>query len=328
MTEVLSKEEVEALLSAVSSGKVSKKKEREGILPKTGVPYDFKRPNRISKDQVRTLELLHESFIHSYTVKLANYLRTMVEVSLIAVDQLSYAEFIASLCDPTYMVIFNVEPVKCQILLEISPSFSFSIIDRLLGGSGKALKEARELTSIEHSIMEKVVILASGCLEQAWKRIASLSFKVQGKESNPHFVQIAPAGETTVLITMKAKVGESLGIMNICIPYTVVESILPRLSSNEWASVAGREVRESSPKLAGENLDRIKLEVAVKLGAVTISIRDFLQIGVGDVVGLEQGIHQDLVVKVEGCPKFLAKPGRVGRRRAVQIVSKIRKGEN
>lgn len=328
MTEVLSKEEVEALLSAVSSGKVSKKKEKEGILPKTGAPYDFKRPNRISKDQIRTLELLHENFVHSYTVKLANYLRTMVELSLIAVDQLSYAEFIASLSHPTYMVIFNVEPVKCQILLEIGPGLTFSIIDRLLGGSGKTLKEARELTSIEHSIMEKAVILASGCLEQAWKRITPLSFKAQAKESNPQFVQIAPAGETTVLITMKAKIGESLGIMNICIPYTAMESILPRLRSNEWASVAGRGVTESSAKLVGENLDRIKLEVVVQLGAVKISIRDFLQIGVGDVVSLEQGIHQDLVVKVEGCPKFLARPGRVGRRRAVQIVSKIKEGES
>lgn len=327
MGEILDKEEVEALLSAVSSGSV--KKTTEDILKKkSAVVYDFKKRTKISKDRIRTLELLHENFIRTYTVKLANYLRTMVEFSIISVDQLTYAEFIASLSEPTYLAILSAEPLPGQIVLEIDPSFSFSIIDRLLGGSGGGLEEARELTEIERSLIKEVVDLALSCLEQAWQRIIPVQFKVEVTESNPQFVHIAHPGEMAILVTMKSSVGESPGLMNICIPCATIEPILPKLSPYEWTS----ETRKQSPERIGElmkkNLERAKIKITVELGTAAINMQDFLQLKIGDVVLLEQKIQQDLVLKVEGVPKFRGSPGCLGKRRAIQITTKISSEEN
>lgn len=327
MAGVLDEEEIEALLSAVSSGSV--KKTTEAVLKKKSlVVYDFKKRTKISKDRIRTLELLHENFIRTYTVKLANYLRTMVEFTIISVDQLTYAEFIASLSEPTYLAILSAEPLPGQIVLEIDPSFSFSIVDRLLGGSGPSLEEARELTEIEHSLIKEVVDLALSCLEQAWQRIIPIQFKVEVRESNPQFVHIAHPGEMAILVTMKSSIGKSLGIMNICIPYATIEPILSKLSPYEWTS----ETRKQSPERVGEfmkkNLEKAKIKITVELGTAAINMRDFLQLKIGDVVLLEQRIQQDLVLKVEGLPKFRGSPGCLRKRRAIQITSKISSEEN
>jgi len=329
MGEVLSKEEIEALLSTVSSGKISLKQAKENILQKkTVVSYDFKRRTRVSKDRIRTLELLHEDFIRTYTVKLANYLRTMVKLSILSVDQLTYAEFIASLSEPTYVAILKAEPLPGQIILEIDPSFSFSIIDRLLGGPGMSLEEAREFTDIEHSIIEEVVNLALNCLQQAWQRIISLRFKIESKESNPQFVHIAHPAEIVILITMKAEIEKSSGIMNICLPCATIEPILSKLSPHEWTSEVRRQPAEKTGELMKKNLEKIRVKIAVQLGTVEISMRDFLQLKVGDVVPLDQRIQRDLTIKVGDVPKFRGSPGHLGRRKAIQITSKINVEEN
>jgi len=327
MGEILDKEEVEALLSAVSSGNV--KKATEDILEKkSAVVYDFKRRTKISKDRIRTLELLHENFIRVYTVKLANYLRTMVELNIISVDQLTYAEFIASLSEPTYLAVLSAEPLPGQIILEIDPSLSFSIIDRLLGGSGTGSEEARELTEIEHSLMKEVVSLALSCLEQAWQRIIPLQLKMEVRESNPQFVHIAHPGEMAILVTMKSMVGESPGVMNICIPCATIEPILPKLSPYEWTSETRKQLPEKVGEFMKRNLEKTKIKITVELGTATINMRDFLQLKIGDVVLLEQRIKQDLVLKVEDFPKFRGSPGRLGKRKAIQITSKISSEEN
>lgn len=328
MGEILDKEQVEALLSAVSSGNV--KKNMETVLEKKSVvSYDFKRRTRISKDRIRTLELLHENFIRVYTVKLANYLRTMVDLSIISIDQLTYAEFIASLSEPTYLAVLSAEPLPGQIILEIDPTLSFSIIDRLLGGSGgTALEEAHELTEIEHSLIKEVVALALNCLEQAWQRIIPLKFKVQARESNPQFVHIAHPGEMAILVTMKSSIGESLGVMNICIPCATIEPILSKLSPYEWTSETRKQSPEKVGKFMKRNLEKTRIGITVELGTATINMRDFLQLKIGDVVLLEQRIQRDLLLKVENLPKFRGSPGRLGRRKAIQITSKISSEEN
>ena len=198
----------------------------------------------------------------------------------------------------------------------------------MLGGSGTGSEEARELTEIEHSLMKEVVSLALSCLEQAWQRIIPLQLKMEVRESNPQFVHIAHPGEMAILVTMKSMVGESPGVMNICIPCATIEPILPKLSPYEWTS----ETRKQSPEKVGEfmkrNLEKTKIKITVELGTATINMRDFLQLKIGDVVLLEQRIKQDLVLKVEDFPKFRGSPGRLGKRKAIQITSKISSEEN
>jgi len=326
MGEILSKEEIEALLSAVSSGKVATEKKKEKTSEKIVISYDFKRPSIISKEQIRIVRVLHENFTRIFTIKLASYLRTMVEFEIVAIDQLSYIEFVSSLSNPTYIVILNMEPLQGQIAIEVDPSLTFSIIDRLLGGKGKSLPEARELTDIEHSIMEKVINLVLDCLKEAWQRIGIFNFKIKSKESNPQFVQIVPARETAILITMEAKIGEigeNIGIMNICIPYTTMEPILLRLNPKQWASEKKKETIDEVQKNIQKNLKKTKVAIITEIGRAKITILDFLKLSIGDVLQLEQNIKEDLVVKVEDLPKFYGHPGRIGRKIGIQITSKI-----
>jgi len=325
MGDVLSREEIEALLSAVSQGKIpEREKKEEPSYEKTVISYNFKRPALVSKEQIRVLELLHEDFIRSYGVKLSNYLRTTVELEIIAVDQLTYTEFIASLSEPTYMVVLNVEPLSGQIILEVNPSLIFSIVDRLLGGSGKNSQEPRELTNIEHSIMDKVIALAVEALQEAWKHVISFQLAVRTKESNPQFVQIVSGGELVIPIILKVNMGENSGIMNVCYPVSTLKPIIPRLNPQRWVSEKEKKTREESFKLLQKKLSDTQVEIIVELGRAEVTILDFLRLAPGDVIRLNQSVDQDLVVRVQDFPKFYASPGRVGRRKAVQITSWVK----
>lgn len=324
MGDILSKEEIEVLLSAVSQGRIPEKEKKKGLsYKKAAISYNFKRPALVSKEQVKVLELLHEDFTRSYGVKLSNYLRTTVELEIIAVDQLIYTEFIASLSEPTYLVVFDVEPLSGQIVLEVNPFLIFSIVDRLLGGSGKNFQEPRELTPIEHSIMNKVITLTKLALQEAWKHIIPFQLTIQAKESNPQFVQIVPGGELVIIIIFKVNMGESSGIMNVCYPVSALKPILSKLNPQRWISEREERSGEKNFKQIQRSLSDIQLEVSVELGRAKISVLDFLRLAPGDVICLSQPVDKDLVVKVQDLPKFYALPGRVGRRKAVQITSLI-----
>jgi len=323
MGEILNKEEVETLLSAVSSGKIPVEGTKE-IPKKTIVPYDFRQTNRIPKDQIRFLETIHQNFIHIYATPLANYLRTMVEFNLVKVEQLRFVEFIASLPHPTYINILDLNPLKSKGILEINPSLTFSIVDRLLGGMGKDIGETRELTDIEYSIMEKVVLLTLDCLAQAWKPVFPLTLKIQSRETNPQFAQITAGEETVVSITMEGKVGKSSGLMNLCIPYLAIKPIISKLTSQHRAFSGYEALDEKEDKSMEKAMRQIKVDLIAELGTSEISIGDFLQLEVGDVVRLKQNIHRNIIIKVGNSPKFYALPGCSGRQMAVQITSVIK----
>jgi len=307
MGDVLSKEEIEMLLSAVSQGKVPQGK-KKGEMPykKIAISYNFRRPALVLKEQTRVLEFLHEDFTRSCGVKLSGYLRTTVELEIIATEQLTYTEFIASLSEPTYIAVIDASPLSGQIILEINPSLVFSIVDRLLGGSGEGLQEFRELTSIEHTIMDKVVSLVLNALKEAYEHIVSL-------------------GELVIVVILKVNMGENSGIMNICYPVSTVKPILPRLNPQQWAYARENKAGEGNLEVLQKKLSDTKVEVTVELGRAEVSILDFLRLVPGDVIRLDQPVEKALVVRVQGFPKFYASPGRMGRRRAVQIVSFIKK---
>lgn len=330
MGDMLSKGEIEALLSAVSQGKVPLvKSEKEKLTyQKTVTSYNFKRPSLVSKEQIRVLELIHSDFTRDYAVKLSNYLRTTVEIEIADIEQLTYTEFIASLSEPTYLAILNSDPLPNQIVVEVNLSLVFSIVDRLLGGSGKNSQEPRELTGIEHSIMDKVITLAIQALQETWRHIVPVKFTLSSRESNPQFVQIIPGGELVILIIFEVNMGENSGIMNICFPYTTLEPVLYKLNPQHWVLSDSKRSGEDSFKLLQKNLSDTQVEMVVELGTAKITVLDFLKLASGDVIRLNQPVNQDLLIKVEGFPKFYGLPGRVGRRRAVQITSMFNKEDN
>jgi len=325
MGDFLSKEEIDALLSAVSGGKIPQRKGKEGLYQKTAISYNFRRPALVSKDQIRVLELLHEEFTRSCEVKLSNYLRTTVEVEIIAIEQLTYTEFIASLSEPTYLGVLDARPLSGQIILEINPFLVFSIVDKLLGGSGKNSQEPREFTRIEHTIMGKVTTLVMEALQDAWEHVISFQLTLKTRESNPQFVQIVSGGELVINMSVKVNIGENSGVMNVCYPVATLKPVLPRLNPQQWIFGEKKGDDERGSSILQKKLLDTQIEVVVELGRAEVSILDFLRLAVGDVICLNQPVNQDLVVKVQGFPKFYASPGRVGRKKAVQITSHIKK---
>jgi flagellar motor switch protein FliM len=222
--------------------------------------YDFKRPDRFSKEQIRAFHIVHETFAHLATSSLSSALRSLTHFYVASVDQLTYEEFIRSIPTPTTLALFEMVPLEGQALLEIDPAITFALVDRLFGGRGEGSKLNRELTDIERSVMEGVIVRLLGDLREAWSRILDLRPRLYGVETNPQFAQIAAPTEMVALVSLEAKVGEVEGMMNICLPYFALEPVLERLV--EGYSPDARQVGEgahAARAIPAERLDALRL---------------------------------------------------------------------
>ncbi|MGA2377950.1 MAG: flagellar motor switch protein FliM, partial [Spirochaetia bacterium] len=231
MTEVLSQDEIDQLLTAISSGEVSTDEPIAQVDQRKIKIYDFKRPDKFSKDQIRTVSIMHETFARQTTTALSSQLRSLAHVHVASVDQLTYEEFIRSIPNPTTIAVINMDPLKGSAILEIDPAVTFAIIDRLFGGQGEGAKFTRELTDIEASVIEGIIVRILGNLREAWATVIDLRPRLGQIETNPQFAQIVPPSEMVVLVTLETKVGEVEGMMNFCIPYLTIEPIIPKLSA-------------------------------------------------------------------------------------------------
>ena len=280
-------------------------------------------PDRVSKDQLRTLDMVHESFARLFSTYLSGYLRTMVQIKVVSVDQLTYGEFIRSIPSPTSLNILSAQPLEGNAILEINPSLCFAIIDRLLGGLGRPGDEIREFTDIEQTIVNKVVDRALDNLKTAWENIINLHFKVEAWESNPQFAQIVAPSEMIILITFEIIVGEHSGMMSLCIPYVTVESVIHKLSAHLWfATIKKQASLEDIQKIEG-NLDKVKMPVVANLSSCSVSVEEFLRLRVGDVIKMDGNTEDPTMISIGGIPKFLGVPGKIGKKRAVKVKQKL-----
>ena len=321
MTEILSKDEVDALLSAISSGEV--KTENYGGAPseqRRVKIYDFRRPDKFSKDQIRTLQMMHETFARLTITALSAQLRALVGVHVGSVDQLTYEEFIRSIPNPTTIGIINMDPLRGSAVLEIDPSIAFTIIDRLFGGPGEPTKITRELSDIEMSVMEGIIVRMLGNLREAWSTVIDLRPRLGNIETNPQFAQIVPPNDMVVLITFETKVGDVEGMANLCIPYITIEPIISKLSAQYWYSSIRRGEADENRAIVQERLDQVYIPIRAEVGEVELPLGDVLDLRAGDVVRLgETAIDKDMLLKVASRRKFYCRPGKVGKRIAVKI---------
>ncbi|TGK48196.1 flagellar motor switch protein FliM [Leptospira bouyouniensis] len=324
MTEILSQDEIDALLNAISSGEVSEDEYSSVGEQKKVKIYDFKRPDKFSKDQIRTLQMMHETFARLATTGLSAQLRALVVVHVASVDQLTYEEFIRSIPNPTTLAVINMDPLRGSAILEIDPSISFTIIDRLFGGKGDSSKVNRELSDIELSVMEGIIVRILGNLRESWSTVIDLRPRLGNIETNPQFAQVVPPNDMVVLITLETKVGEVEGMTNLCIPYITIEPIINKLSAQYWYSSIRKGEVDENRAVIQERLDQVKIPLISEVGSVDISLNDLMNLHVGDVIKLENTpIKTDLMVKVGDRSKFKATPGRVGNRLAIQIGDSI-----
>ncbi|MCK5267981.1 MAG: flagellar motor switch protein FliM [Spirochaetes bacterium] len=324
MTEVLSQDEIDALLTAISTGE-SDTEEIKVVSDQRKVKiYDFKRPDKFSKDQIRTLQMMHETFARLTTTSLSAQLRTLVHVHVASVDQLTYEEFIRSIPSPTTLAVINMDPLKGSSVLEIDPSITFTIIDRLFGGSGEATKISRELTDIEISVMENIIVRILANLRESWSNVIDLRPRLGNIETNPQFAQIVPPNDMVVLVTLETKVGEVEGMINFCIPYITIEPIISKLSAQYWYSSIRKGTTTENLNLLKERLDSVFLFVKAELGEVELSMNDVVNLSAGDTVLLPNAkINSDMLLKIGNKPKFRCRPGIVSNRMAVQVVGQL-----
>lgn len=286
--------------------------------------YDFKRPERVGKEQMRALQTMHEGFSRNYGAALSALLRTIVEVKLTSVDQLTYSEFVFSLENPTCFNLINAPPLEGQLILDINPSLLFPIIDRLLGGTADSANPARRpLTEIELRLTGKITSLFLDEVKAAWSNVIDLDPVVDHVESNPQLVQIVPPNEVVVLISFELMLGDVRGMMNLCIPFNSIERISTKLSANSWVSYAKKPHTPESIQQIGDRLSESVVELAVDLAESQISTADLIGLRVGDIITTEKDVHAPLTVSVEGRPKFHASPGAFKGRKAAQITEPI-----
>jgi flagellar motor switch protein FliM len=326
-SEVLSQNEIDALLSALSTGEMSAddfKKEEEQKKVKV---YDFKRALRFSKDQIRSLTRIHENFARILTTYFSAQLRTYVQISVVSADQVPFEEFVRSVPKMTILNIFDVPPLDGHILMEVNPNIGYAMMDRVMGGKGTGMNKIENLTEIETKIMSNLFERAFDNLRDAWSNIAEIDPMLSEFEVNPQFLQMVSPNETVVVISMNTTIGETSGMINICIPHVVLEPIIPKLSVSYWMQT---KQKNKDPKET-ENLEkRIKtaqVPVVAELGSSDITIDDFLMLDIGDVIQLNRRINDPLLVKVGEIPKFTAQPGELNKSLAVQILESLKGGE-
>lgn len=325
--DILSQNEIDALLSAISTGEMDAeeiKKEDEARKVKV---YDFKRALRFSKDQIRSLTRIHENFARLLTTYFSAQLRTYVQINVASVDQIPFEEFIRSIPNMTLINIFEVPPLEGNIIMEVNPNVAYSMLDLLMGGTGETPAKTTDLTEIETKILTNLYERSFDNLREAWSSIVDIDPFLSEMEVNPQFLQMISPNETVVVISFNIIIGESSGMINICIPHVVLEPVVPNLSVSYWMQSNKKEPTEEQSKNIERTLKSAKLPVIAELGRGSITIQDFLHLQAGDLITLNTSIEDPLTIKVGNQAKFNAQPGKVKNKMAVQLIETIVGGD-
>lgn len=332
MADVLDQSEVDALLSAVAEAPQVVERPQATIFTRRKIDpstleiknYDFKRPERVSKDQMRSLQTVHEAFARNFGASLSGFLRTIVEVRVATCEQMTYSEFISGLPNPTSFNLLKTDALEGQMCLEISPLIIYPIIDRLLGGNSQDLFiPQRPMTLIETRLISNVTNRGLTALSEAWAGVKELSFAISASESNPQLVQIVPPNEVVVVIGFEMKMNNRAGTMNLCIPYNVIEPVVEDLSSQNWfAASRNQKSNESAAQIAG-TLTLASLEVTGVLAETTISLADLMSMTPGDIITTEKLAASPLVLAIEGEKKYLVNVGQYRGNRALRVLRAI-----
>ncbi|WP_274651537.1 flagellar motor switch protein FliM [Paenibacillus humicola] len=326
MVDVLSQNEIDALLAALSSGEMDAEELKKEETQRKIRSYEFKRAVRFSKDHIRSLTRIHENFARYLTTYFSAQLRTFVQINVVQVEQLPYDEFIRSIPKMTILNIFEAEPLEGRMVLEVHPNVAFAMVDRMLGGQGTAPSKINALTEIETMIMERIFSRAFESLQEAWKTIIDISPRLEALETNPQFMQIVSPNETIALISLSTKIGDTTGMINLCIPHVVIEPVMPRLSVHHWFVSQKKTRAPEEMEVLKQRVSKAKLQVVCELGQSSITIREFLGLSAGDVIALNKPIGSGLDIKVGDKLKYIGSPGSVKERMAVQIDEVVSEG--
>ncbi len=323
MADVLSQSEIDSLLSALNNGDFDPT-ENEEVEERQIKDYNFARPSKFSKDHLRTLVFIFEHYARLLSTSLPVYLRKNVQVEVMHAEAATFQEFSNSLSNPVLIGVVNFAPLEGTIVIEMASGLGYTIVDRMLGGSGTPLEKAREFTEIELSIIERVMSVCTNLLVEPWINVQELNPTLERIETNSQFAQFVSPNEMTSVVTMDIKIGDVQGLMNICIPYTVVEPVIDKINTKYWYSTADVKSNEAYREMIEETLGRAQIPVRAIMGRSAISVNDFIHLQVGDIIKVDTKLEDDLDVYVGNIKKFSALPGAHNDAYAVKIKSVYR----
>jgi flagellar motor switch protein FliM len=337
MPDVLNQDEVDALLDLVNESPAAAAAPAEGtaesipadsggfnVVPSSSIHiYDFKRPERVSKEQVMALEALHEAFARNVSASLSGYLRTMIEVRLISVEQFTYSEFTMSLPSPTSINLLSCAPLAGNMILEMNPSIIFPVIDRLLGGgASEAYLLNRPFTNIEQGLVSAILGRILDQLTLTWENFKPIKFEIVESESNPFLMQIVAPNEPIVFLSFEVIMGEYSGMINLCIPFKVIEPIIPEFSKSNWFVSQGAPSKDAHDHVLG-NISSANVDVSAVLADLPLRLCDLLTLKAGDILDTGKPVQSLLVLAIEQERKFLGKPGLMNGKLAFRITKRL-----
>ena len=320
MAKILNQDEIDALLGSTAAASGS----RPAKGSDAAVRYDFRRPDRASREQIRSLHLLHDRFARNLGTSLSAYLRTVTEVGIVSVEQFTYAEFLMSLPDPTAYYAMSLQPMEGVGALELNPSIAFTMIDRMLGGSGRRVTADRALTEIEQTVVDAVVKLILESLSETWAAITPVRFLIKARETRPQMLQVAAPNEAMILLVFDMKIGGSNGMLNLCMPTSMIEGSSATFA-HDWYRTR-REPTEAERGALIDNLARVPLPLTALL-RTSLTGRELLELREGDVISLGMSVHRPLTIRIGQIVQFEGMPVRTGTHAGVELTSPAGAGE-
>jgi flagellar motor switch protein FliM len=328
MADVLSQNEIDSLLSEMTSGRVDVDEMLTGAGVKGEIStYDFRRPNRISKNQVRTLQSVHENFAEVFGYYLVSKLQTVVSISVTSVDQLFYSEFILSVSNPSCLYVFDIEGTDGSGILEISPQLALTVVERLLGGSAETPSKSRSITPIEQAVVRGIIEHGLYDLRNAWRAIADLNFKYSRLEMEADFVQVAPSSEIVVVVSFDVNVGVHTFLMNLCFPTFALEEVLAKLNRQQVTTQAVRQSKKrqkENMQILNQQISTTYLPVIAELGKTSLTVGEIMDLSEGDVIKLGKRINQEIELIIAGKRKLAGRPGSVEGKKSVRVTRPLK----
>ena len=326
MGEVLSQNEIDSLLQALSTGELD-----VDDMPKDGVKqvksYDFKRPAKFSKEHLRTLEIIFEHYGRLLSTNLPVYLRKNIQVAVASSETVTFSEFTNALSNPVILGVVNFAPLPGTIIIELSANLGFAMIDRMLGGQGQPLDKSREFSEIEMTIVEKILVICMQLLREPWKNVIEINPFMERIETNAQFAQVISPNDMIAIITLNLKIGDTEGMMNICLPYFTLENVMDKLNTKYWFSSMQESTDENYHDYIQSLIKKVEIPVKAVLGESMVTVNDFVNLQVGDIIRLNSRIDNELDIYVGNIRKFTALPGSHKDVYAVRISEVVREGD-
>ena len=326
MSDILSQSEIDNLLKQLSEGDLDVD-QIQGEDEKQVKNYDFSRPTKFSKEHLRTLEIIFEHYSRLISTNLPVYLRKNVQVSVASSETVTFSEFSNALSNQSVLGIVNFAPLNGNIIIEIATNLCYTMLDRMLGGSGQPLEKSRDFSDIELTILQKLLVMFTQLMREPWKNVVEISPVLSRLETNPQFAQVIAPSDMIAIVTLNMKIGDVEGMVNICLPFFTLEDVMDKLNTKYWFSTMQENHDEHYEEYIESMIRRVDIPIKAVLGRSTISVNDFLNLQVGDCIRLDSRVDTDMNVYVGNIKKFTALPGTDRDSYAVQITSVIREEE-